>query len=326
MPPDPLRIVTTFGFEPDEIRRLQAAVPDRMLEIALCRTQEEFRDRLRTAEVVFGPCRGSDLAYAPALKWIQSSAAGVDDLDPKLRESPVVLTNYAGVFAPGIAETTFGLLLSLTRGISRHYVPQFLRHEWKPVGTPKSADHIEIAGRTMGIVGLGGIGRAIARTAHYGFNMRVMATDVRTNDQPEYVAELRDGSGFQEMVPQADVLVAAAPLTPQTRGMFNERVFRRMKRSAYFLAVSRGLLFDDVALVRALQENWIAGAGLDVFPQEPPPPDHPIFACPNVVMSMHTSGWGPGRQDRLIELFAENLRRYARSQELLNVVNKKLGY
>jgi phosphoglycerate dehydrogenase-like enzyme len=99
-----------------------------------------------------------------------------------------------------------------------------------------------------------------------------------------------------------------------------------MKPSAYFLAVSRGPLFDDMALVKALRENWIAGAGLDVFPQEPPPSDHPIFDCPNVVMSMHTSGWGPDRQVRLIELFRENLRRYSSGEPLLNVVDKKLGF
>ena len=326
MPSEPLRIATKFVFEPDEIQRLQSAVAGREVEVAVCRTEDEFRDRLRTAEVIYGTCRGSDLAYAPGLKWIQSSAAGVDNLDPELRESPVVLTNYAGAFAPGISETAFGLLLSLTRGLSRHYIPQFLRRQWKPVGTAKSPDHVEIAGRAMGIVGLGGIGRAIARTAHGGFGMRVIATDVRTDDCPEYVAELHPPSWFAEMVPQADVLVAAAPLTPETRGLFNEGVFRSMKRTAYFLAVSRGPLFDDLALVKALQEGWIAGAGLDVFPQEPPPPDHPIFDCPNVVMSMHTSGWGPDRQVRLIDLFCENLRRYVRKQELLNVVNKKLGF
>ena len=324
--PELLRVVTKFAFEPDEILRLQAAVPQRKVQIVVCRTEDEFREHLKTAEVIFGSCRGSDLARAPALQWIQSSAAGVDNLDAELRQSPVVLTNYAGAFAPGIAETAFGLLLSLTRGLSRYYVPQFLRHEWKPVGTAKSADHVEIAGRTMGIVGLGGIGRAIARTAHHGFQMRVLATDVRTNDRPEYVDELHTPAGFGEMVPRADVLVAAAPLTPETRGMFNESVFRQMKPTAYFLAVSRGQLFDDLALVKALQEKWIAGAGLDVFPQEPPPPDHPIFDCPNVVMSMHTSGWGPDRQIRLIELFCENLRRYAGGQDLANVVNKKLGF
>jgi phosphoglycerate dehydrogenase-like enzyme len=129
-----------------------------------------------------------------------------------------------------------------------------------------------------------------------------------------------------EMVPQVDVLVGAAPLTPQTERMFNEKVFRSMKKTAHFLALSRGKLYDENALVRALQEGWIAGAGLDVFPIEPVPPNHPIFDCPNVVMTAHTSGWSPDRQVRLIDLFTENIRRYTEGLPLLNVVDKAAGY
>jgi len=173
---------------------------------------------------------------------------------------------------------------------------------------------------------MGGIGRELGRRAHYGFDMRVLGTDARTSPKPDYVAELHDPSWFMEMAPQVDVLVAAAPLTPATERMFSEQVFRRMSQSAYFLALSRGKLFDDMALVKALKEGWIAGAGLDVFPQEPPPPEHPIFDCPNVVMTAHTAGWSPDRQLRLIALFAENVRRYASGEPLLNLVDKERGY
>ena len=129
-----------------------------------------------------------------------------------------------------------------------------------------------------------------------------------------------------EMVPKVDVLVAAAPHTKVTERMFNEKVFRSMKKTAYFLAMSRGMLFDDMALVKALKEGWIAGAGLDVMPVEPPPSNHPIFDCPNVVMSAHSSGWSPDRQVRLIELFADNVRRYTSGLPLVNVVDKPRGY
>ncbi len=314
-----------YPFETHEIQRMQETSA-RPLQFSISKTKDEFLRELPEAEVVYGEVAGPELERARALRWIQSGSAGVDGLDERVRESPVLLTNFAGTFAPGIAETAFGLLLSLTRGLRQYYIPQIMRREWKPVGSTKSGDHVEISGMTMGIVGMGGIGRAIARTAANGFQMRVIATDARTADRPGYVAELRDPSWFPEMLPLADVLVAAAPLTPGTTRMFNESVFRRMKPTAYFLALSRGMLFDDMALVKALKEGWIAGAGLDVFPQEPPPPEHPIFDCPNVVMSMHTSGWGPNRQKRLVELFAENLRRYTAGQPLLNVVDKKLGF
>lgn len=323
---DPIRIVTTYPFEPREIQRIQAAAPNTRVEITVCATREEFRKNLREAEVVYGNLSGADLDYALRLKWVQAGSAGVEWLDPKLRASPVVLTNYARTFAPGISETAIGLLLCLTRGITKYYFPQFQKRQWKPMGSAKSDHHVELVGRTMGIVGMGGIGSALARRAYFGFDMRIVATDAKPIPKPEYVAELHDPGWFPQMVPQVDVLVAAAPQTPQTERMFNEEVFRRMKKTAYFLALSRGGLLDDLALVKALKEGWIAGAGLDVFPQEPPPSDHPIFDCPNVVMTMHTSGWSPDRQVRLINVFADNVRRYAAGLPLVNVVDKARGY
>lgn len=328
MPPqsDSLRIVTLHPFEPAEIEQIKAAAPRARIDFTVCQTREEFEQRVKDAEVVYGDVRGEALGTAAKLKWVQAGGAGIEGMDRALFESPVLITNFAGTFAPAISETAIGMLLCLTRGISKYYVPQFLARQWKPVGSVKSADHAEISGRTMGIVGLGGIGCAVARRAHCGFDMRIVAIDSRALHRPEYVAEVHDPGWLQEMVPQVDVLVAAAPHTRETDRMFNEPVFRSMKKTAYFLALSRGKLFDDMALVKALKEGWIAGAGLDVFPQEPPPSSHPIFDCPNVVMTMHTSGWSTDRQKRLVELFAENVRRYTEGLPLLNVVDKKLGY
>jgi len=322
----PLRIVTLHPFEPYEIEKIKAAAPHANIDITVCRSREDFADKVQGAEVVYGEVKGDQLRSASKLKWVQAGGAGVEWIDEAMRESPVVLTNFARTFAPAIAETAMGMLLSLTRGISTYYMPQFYRREWKPIGTVKSADHSELAGRTMGIAGLGGIGCAVARCASHGFGMRIIATDARPLHKPECVAEMHDPGWFPEMARQADVLVAAGPHTPQTERMFSEPIFRSMKKTAYFLALSRGKLFDDMALVKALQEGWIAGAGLDVFPVEPPPSSHPIFDCANVVMTMHTSGWSPDRQTRLIEFFAENVRRYTEGLPLLNVVDKKLGY
>ena len=324
--PEPLLIVTQHPFEPVEVEKIRAASPKARIEFTVCRTAEEFQQKVKDAEVVYGDIRGDALRTASRLKWLQAGGAGIEGLDAALRNSPVIVTNFARTFAPAISETAIGMLLCLTRGISKYYLPQFHRREWKPVGTVKSADHTEISGRTMGIAGLGGIGCAVARRAHYGFDMRVIATDSKPINKPEYVAELRDPTGFQNMAATVDVLVACAPLTPETERMFNEQIFRGMKKTAYFLALSRGKLIDDMALVKALQQGWIAGAGLDVFPEEPPPPSHPIFDCPNVVMTMHTSGWSPDRQERLVEFFAENVRRYTEGLPLLNVVDKKWGY
>ncbi len=312
------------AFEPHEIDKIKAAAPN--VELTLAKSPAEFRQRLADAEVIFGNLTGADLPSASKVRWVQTGAAGVESQDKQFMASPIVLTNCARIFAPAITETAMGFLLCLTRGITTLYMPQFAKRQMKGVGTVKSADHVELAGKTMGIVGMGGIGSTIARRAYYGFDMRIVGTDARALPRPAYVAELRDPSWFMTMVPQVDVLVAAAPSTPATERMFDEKVFRSMKKTAYFLALSRGTLFDDMALVRALKEGWIAGAGLDVFPQEPPPPDHPIFDCRNVVMTAHTSGWSPDRQVRLIDLYADNVRRYAIGAPLLNVVDKKAGY
>jgi len=319
-----LRILTEFAFTPEEARRIQAAAPG--VELIQCRSRAELLEQVGGAEVIYGSVDQEILEKARSLKWVQGGAAGVESLAGLMRSSPVALTNFAGTFAPGISETAMGMLICLTRGINRWYVPQFLARQWKPMGNTKSDHHMEISGRTMGIVGLGGIGLSVARRAHYGFDMRILATDARPLAKPHFVAELRDPGWLLEMAAQADVLVGAAPHTPGTDCLFNEPVFRAMKKTAYFLCLSRGKLIDDRALVRALQEGWIAGAGLDVFPQEPPPADHPIFDCENVVMTMHTSGWSPERQERLIALFVENVRRYVGGLPLLNVVEKEQGY
>ena len=324
----PLQIVTMYRFEPHEVAQIQeAAAPHAKVDITIAANREEYRQKLRDAEVVYGGMNGADLDYAPRLKWVQSGGAGVEGMDEKFIRSPIVLTNYARTFAPGISETAIGMLLILSRGIVRYYLPQFyLKKTNNPVGTVKSDHHVELVGRTMGIVGMGGIGHEIARRAHYGLDMRIVATDAKPIPKPHHVAELHDPGYFMKMVPQVDVLVAAAPHTKITERMFNEQVFRAMKPTAYFLAMSRGKLFDDMALTKALKERWIAGAGLDVFPTEPVPPGHPIFDCDNVIMSAHTSGWSPDRQVRLIALFADNVRRYAAGLPLMNVVDKEKGY
>jgi phosphoglycerate dehydrogenase-like enzyme len=322
--PGPVRILTATAFEPHELEKIRGAAPN--VDLIVVKTPAEFRQRLADAEVVLGNLTGPDLAAAKNVRWVQTGAAGVETLDREFMASPITLTNTARIFAPAITETAIGLLLCLTRGITTHYMPQFAKRQMKPVGTVKSADHVELRGKTMGIVGMGGIGSTLARRAYYGFDMRIVGTDARPMPKPDHVAELRDPSWFTAMVPDVDVLVAAAPHTPATERMFNEQVFRRMKKTAYFLALSRGMLFDDLALVRALKEGWIAGAGLDVFPVEPPPESHPIYDCRNVVMTAHTSGWSPDRQVRLIDLYVENIRRYAIGAPLLNVVDKKAGY
>jgi phosphoglycerate dehydrogenase-like enzyme len=191
---------------------------------------------------------------------------------------------------------------------------------------PSSVALDDLYGKTIGIVGMGGIGSETARRLHYGFNMRVLGTDAKPLPKPEFVAELHDPGWLMEMVPQVDVLMSAAPLTKETRLMFNESVFRKLKPSAYFINVSRGGLVDQEALVKTLKEKRIRGAGLDVTTPEPLPSESPLWDCPNLVITPHNSGHAPIRQVRLMALVAENVRRYSHGLPLLNVVDKARGY
>jgi phosphoglycerate dehydrogenase-like enzyme len=173
---------------------------------------------------------------------------------------------------------------------------------------------------------MGGIGAAVAKRAHYGFDMRIVATDAKPMAKPIFVDTLREPAWFMEMVPQVDVLVSAVPMTKQTEGMFNEKVFRAMKKTAYFINMSRGPVVDEKAMVAALKEGWIAGAGLDVVYPEPYPATGAYWDCPNLLMTQHTGGFSPGRQIRLMGLLAENVRRYTSGLPLMNVVDKQRGY
>lgn len=316
---DHLKIVTDSGMAPFYQGKIRGLAPG--IELKLCASEDEFNREAADAHVIFGGFSRANLTAAKQLRWIQYGAAGVEHvLWPELVESPIVLTNMQRIYSPVISESAIGLMLALARGIPR-YTLQAREHAWDPI-----QGLVEITGMTLGLVGLGGIGTDTAYRAHYGFNMKIIAVDPKPIPKPGFVAELHSPDWLPQMVPQADILMSAAPHTPITEGMFNESIFRAMKRSAFFINVTRGKLVNTPDLVRALEEHWIAGAGLDVTYKEPLPPDEALWRAPNVIITCHTSGWSPKVEGRLMDLFSENVRRYVAGLPLLNVVDKKRGY
>ena len=312
-----LNIVTVERLLPQTLEKLK-----RYSQVSLkqVENEDELNQQIGSADALFGHFNYQTLRAAKKLKWIQYTSAGVEKiLWPELVSSPIVLTNMQRIYAPGIAETAMALLLALSRRID-DYVRQKDQHHWNGL------DAVEIGGGTMGLVGLGGIGSTIAYHAHYGFGMTILATDAKPLPKPSFAAELREPAWFPEMIPQCDVLVSAAPDTPVTKKMFNEKVFRRMKKTAFFLNMSRGKLVDTPALVRALNEGWIAGAGIDVTHQEPLPAKEPLWSARNIIITSHASGSSPKRRGRVEDLFVENVRRYVSGLPLLNVVDKERGY
>lgn len=327
-PPERVRIASATAssvvppprYSEAEIQQIRSA--GRNVELIIPANREELNRVLPEVDVVFGSMTPEMLGMARNLRWLQATEAGMERLlFPELVKSPVVVTNMARVFAPAIAETAMGMLLALTRGFNKYFFPQFQQRQWQ-----LRRDLVEVSGMTMGVVGLGGIGSATAMKAHYGFDMRILAVDPKPMAKPIFVDTLREPGWLMEMASQVDVLVSAAPATKETEKMFNEKVFGAMKKTAYFLNLSRGWLVDSPALAQALKENRIAGAGVDVADREPAPAGHPFYECPNLVVTCHSAGFAPQRQVRLIALLAENVRRYSNGLALMNVVDKQRGY
>ena len=315
-----LKLVTRLDELTDACqKKLQAYAPN--LAIKACRDEDEFHREVTDAHIVFGGLSREDFPAARQLRWIQYPAAGVEGiLYPELVDSPVVLTNMQRIYSPTISESVIGLLITLTRRLN-DYTLQTHDRRWNALD-----GLTEISGLTMGIVGMGGIGTDTAYRAHYGFHMRILATDPKPVPKPAFVAELHSPEWLPKMVPQVDVLLSAAPHTPITHHMFNDEIFGLMKPSAYFINVSRGWLVDSSALVRALKERRIAGAALDATEPEPLPPDHPLWTAGNIVITSHTSAVSAGSTQRSLDLLCENVRRYVHGLPLLNVVDKKRGY
>lgn len=289
-------------------------------------------------EILYAFAPPRELARAPKLKWVQLHSAGVDHLrDHPIWASDVIVTTTSGIHAVPIGEFAFALILALARKIPRMVRLQE-RGEW-PRNRWEMLSGLELRGKTIGIVGYGSIGREIGRIAKHGFHMRVVAmrrtlqTPRRRYNEPG----VGDPDGripekwfapdeIDALVSASDIVVLAAPATDETRAMIGEAQLRAMKPHALLINVARGELIDDRALVIALKEGWIAGAGLDAFAIEPLPRGHQLWHMNNVIISPHVSGATGKYDERAATLFAENLRRYLTGLPLLNVVSRELQY
>lgn len=289
-------------------------------------------------EIIYCFTPPRDLTKAPRLKWVQLHSAGVDHLrGHPIWNSDVVVTTTSGIHAVPIGEFAFALLLALARKIPKMVRLQE-RAEW-PRNRWDLLSGLELRGKTIGIVGYGSIGREIGRIARHGFNMRVAAMR-RTAQAPRrrYVEQgVGDPDGripdmwflpneINAMVSECDVLALAAPATEETRSIIGEAQLRAMKPHALLVNIARGELVDDRALVTALREGWIAGAGLDAFAIEPLPRGHQLWHMDNVIISPHVAGATGKYDERAATLFAENLRRYLSGLPLMNVVPHDLQY
>ena len=295
--------------------------------LAVGNSPAAFERTAADADVLFNWSGSRDLARqvfskAPKVKWMHSRSAGLDSLlFPELVESPVPLTNGRGVFSASLGEFALAAILYFAKDFRR-----MIRNQM--AGRWEQFDVHEISGQTVGIVGYGDIGRAAAMRAR-AMGMRILA--LKRHGAPVYsVDPLVDRIYYPEqrceMIALCDYIVVATPLTPETRGFIGEAEFAAMKPEAVVINVGRGPVIDEPAMLRALQENRIKGAGLDVFTEEPLPAGHPFYKMENVLLSPHCADHTMDWLDQAMQFFIENFRRYSKGEPLRNVVDKKLGY
>lgn len=277
------------------------------------------------AEAAFmGQITRDQLRAAPRLRWIHSPAAGVGGmLFPDMLDSPVVITNSKGMSAETIAEHVLAVTLAMFRRLPHAFQSQ-ARREWSQDAIASLGNRM-IAGSRVLVVGLGGIGSAVARRMSL-LGAHVIGIRRSAGRGVDHVAELAGPRALHAHLPEADVVVVAAPHTRETRGLIAAPELAVMSSDAILVNVSRGALVDEPALVDALRAGRIAGAALDVFEDEPLPSESPFWTLPNVLVTPHTSGFRPDHWDAATDLFAENLRRFEAGEPLLNVVDKRAGY
>jgi phosphoglycerate dehydrogenase-like enzyme len=315
-------MVTAFNRDPARLKAINEKYP--ALEFVVPEERGQSTGLMGDVDALFGQLTADEFANAKRLRWVQSGSAGVEWMwrVPGLAESEVVVTNMRGAHAATIAEHTFALLLALTRGL-REFEEHQRRHEW--TGFQERPGLRAIKGMTMGIVGFGNIGRAIARRAT-GFEMRVLAVDAEEVPPGEGVEEVWPLSRLDDLCRESDVLTISAPITPSSRGMVGPAQLKLLKRGSYLLQLSRGGICDETALVDSLEEGHISGAGLDVTATEPLPPGDPLWTAPNLIVTPHTSAASKLTSDLAYEILTENIGRFLRGETLMNVVDKHRGY
>ncbi len=336
------RLADRPGWTPPAKVVVQDLWPGRTAEIArvapgvrvvVTATDSAFRAEIVDADAALGWVDRTAWERAKKLRWVQAPSAGIGGYLalPGMKEGDVVLTNAQRIYAEGGGEHVMAMALALARRL-----PQALElqraHRWDYEGQSGAADRsgsatkmVELHGKTLLVAGLGGIGTEVARIGK-GLGMRVVATRNSGRSGPPFVDYVGLSDELPKLAAEADVVVDCLPLTSATAGVFDQQLFDAMKPGAYFVNIGRGGTVVTDALVRALQSHRLGGAGLDVTDPEPLPADHPLWGLPNVIITPHSGGDSDGQQERLWQLFEENLRRFAAGDRLLSVVDKARGY
>jgi phosphoglycerate dehydrogenase-like enzyme len=302
----------------DWAKRLALALPE--LSVVVAEDEGAVSRAIGQAEAAYGTMPREFLGEAARLRWIQAPQAAPPAgwYYPELVAHPAVVTNFREIYNDHIGAHIMAFVLAFARGLHQ-YLPQQLERQWRPAPLDTGVVHLPEA--TALVVGVGGIGTEAARLAA-AFGMRVIGVDARRRDAPPGMAELHGAEALDSLLPRADFVILTVPHTPATEGFMHRARFQRMKRTAFFINIGRGMTtrLDDLAA--ALRAGELAGAGLDVFEQEPLPADHALWTMPGVLITPHTAGYGPYLDARRYDILLDNSRRFLAGQPLRNVVDK----
>jgi len=318
-----VKIVVHYAFTPAQIDAFRD-LANRLggHEVVHVETEAAAVAAVDDAEVLMGWFSKPVCGAAEELRWIQSFSTGMDHwLFPEIVErDDVQISNVAGLYASQGAEHAWALLLALTRGITTSWDNQ-KQKKWG------GGANIELAGGTLGLVGLGGFGLEMAKRAQ-GYNMSIIAVDAVRTQKPDYVAELKPATkdNLHSLLERADVVMTACPLTEETYHLISSAELAKMKSTAYLINVTRGGIIDEPALVEALNAGQIAGAGLDVTEKEPLSPDSSLWAAPNLIITPHRAGASQHRPRMIFEFFLKNLERYLTGETPVALINKRRGF
>jgi phosphoglycerate dehydrogenase-like enzyme len=336
----PIEVLVLVPFSEELITQLQAVSPRLHINILKVNKPDEIPLEIwQKVEILYTENILPDPDHVPNLKWIQFHWAGLDRLlhEPVVQKPGLLITSLSGGASPQVAEFVMSMILALG-----HHLPEAFdlqqKGDW-PKDRMKRFIPLELCTSTVGIVGYGSIGREIGRLLH-AFGATILATKrdlLNLQDSGYSIENLGDSQGdfvrrfyppqaIKSMLKECDFVVISVPLTNETRGMFGEEEFEAMKPTAFLINASRGSVINQTALVNTITEKKIGGAALDVFEQEPLPPDHPLWKLPNVIITPHIAGISNQYDQRAVALFNENLQRYLNSQPLLNQVSLERGY
>jgi phosphoglycerate dehydrogenase-like enzyme len=308
-------MASRFGAE------LQSAAPD--VEFIVAGTPEA-KAKIASVDATIGVCDPETLSAGKSIQWIQMVTAGVENClsNPAVKERNILVTNMQRIAGPVIAEHVIAMTLALTRGLDV-YIPAQTQGKWIPRLPPGRATTVD--GKTMLVVGLGGIGTEVAKRAH-ALGMKVTATRNSGRTGPDFVSYVGLSDELPKLASEADFVVNTAPLTPQTKGIFNAALFAKMKPTAYFINIARGGSVVTSDLVDALNNKTIAGAGLDVTDPEPLPAGDPLWKAPNLIITPHVSADSDLGGAASLQVVRENLKRYSNGDKMLSVVDVARGY